>query len=321
MKKLTSVDTHNRLADYIKRNEGRENYVKNLTVPLDELRIIRDALGIAIQENKTLQVGLAELKRQSTNPLKLKTPQAVRRQAASKYRDALSVVTHFLGRTPESETVTLHKDNLAIIRSALLAAQDMMWAAVGSDVEEAIKNPEVVRLDPNTDESLFKYKTSFEEIHAELKKQYEERLSATVSPKKTLEQAMREHEQAVKKQMTQEYINKSVLGNKVAKDAIEKGIVANQKPTEGRKFDQGKLRFSLMPEGTLNKILEILEFGAQKYEENNWQKVSNPKKRYFDAAMRHLMAWGEGEKNDAESGKSHLAHAATCLVFLMWFDK
>lgn len=67
-------------------------------------------------------------------------------------------------------------------------------------------------------------------------------------------------------------------------------------------------------------ILSVLEFGAVKYGPNNWQKVENAVTRYRDAAMRHLLAYHEGEEIDPESGLPHLAHMGCCLMFLLWFD-
>ena len=89
----------------------------------------------------------------------------------------------------------------------------------------------------------------------------------------------------------------------------------------GVKYDQSKPRMSLMPEGVIKQVLEVLEYGSAKYSDNNWMMVPNAEVRYYDAAHRHLEAWWAGEANDAESGKAHLAHAMCCLAFLMWFDK
>lgn len=92
------------------------------------------------------------------------------------------------------------------------------------------------------------------------------------------------------------------------------------KPVQGSKFDTGKPRFSLLPPHTLKPVLKVLEFGAAKYSVNNWQHVENPRERYYDAAMRHLYAWFNGEPKDLETGESHLAHAICCLLFLLWFE-
>ena len=89
---------------------------------------------------------------------------------------------------------------------------------------------------------------------------------------------------------------------------------------QGRKDDSSKLRYSLLPVGTVNQVVQVLEFGSIKYSEGNWQKVPNAKTRYYDAALRHIDAWWQGEKVDSETGLPHLAHAICCLMFLMWFD-
>jgi len=88
----------------------------------------------------------------------------------------------------------------------------------------------------------------------------------------------------------------------------------------GRKFDGGKLEYGLVPPLGLKALVEVLTFGAQKYERDNWQKVSDSKRRYFDAMQRHTWAWKEGEKFDPESGLHHLAHAMCCLMFLYEHD-
>lgn len=88
----------------------------------------------------------------------------------------------------------------------------------------------------------------------------------------------------------------------------------------GIKFDGDKPEFSLLPTGTLNPVLKVLGIGKKKYAKDNWQRVDNAKERYFNAAMRHITSWWEGEKTDPETGENHLAHALCCLLFLLWFD-
>lgn len=88
----------------------------------------------------------------------------------------------------------------------------------------------------------------------------------------------------------------------------------------GRKFDQQKLEYGLLPPLALKATVDVLTFGAQKYERNNWIYVEDSKRRYFDALQRHLWAWKEGEQLDSESNKHHLAHAMCCLMFLYEHD-
>lgn len=94
------------------------------------------------------------------------------------------------------------------------------------------------------------------------------------------------------------------------------------KPTgEGRKDDMDKLRWSLIPMGTMQEMVDVLEYGARKYGENNWKSVPQANQRYYDALMRHMDAWWRGEGRDQETDRSHLAHAMCCVAFLLYLEK
>jgi Domain of unknown function (DUF5664) len=90
--------------------------------------------------------------------------------------------------------------------------------------------------------------------------------------------------------------------------------------TGGRKFDGNKLEYGLLPPLALEETVKVLTFGAQKYERDNWKRVPESKRRYFDALQRHVWAWKQGEQIDPESGLHHLAHAMCCLMFLYEHD-
>ena len=85
---------------------------------------------------------------------------------------------------------------------------------------------------------------------------------------------------------------------------------------EGKKYDEGKLRWDLLPVAPVKMIVMILTFGAKKYGDNNWQGVSID--RYYAALCRHLIAWREGEKFDDESKIHHLAHVMVNAMFIVW---
>lgn len=85
-----------------------------------------------------------------------------------------------------------------------------------------------------------------------------------------------------------------------------------------------RTRWDLADWSFFREICEVLSDGAVKYSENGWQRMEEPDKMYFSAAVRHLDKWKEGSKlDDGEDGdnKSHLVHAACNLMFLYWFDK
>jgi hypothetical protein len=88
----------------------------------------------------------------------------------------------------------------------------------------------------------------------------------------------------------------------------------------GKKHDQQKDNWALLPLGPLRDVVKVLTKGAEKYSPGNWQKVPDARNRYYSAAMRHLTAWFEGERLDPEWSFPHLAHATCCLLFLAWFD-
>lgn len=92
-------------------------------------------------------------------------------------------------------------------------------------------------------------------------------------------------------------------------------------PKPGDKYDQGKIRYDLLPFKALEEIALVLTFGANKYKPDGWREVEGWRWRYFAAAMRHLLAWfAKGEKRDPESGLHHLAHAACCIMFMLELD-
>ncbi len=89
--------------------------------------------------------------------------------------------------------------------------------------------------------------------------------------------------------------------------------------TYGVKFDDGKLRYDLIPAEAVEGLARVLTFGAKKYAPRNWEKGMSWG-RVFGALMRHLWAWWRGEDKDPETGFSHLDHAACCIAFLQTYE-
>ena len=102
-------------------------------------------------------------------------------------------------------------------------------------------------------------------------------------------------------------------------DKIHSDIESTPNQLGGLKFDTAKPRPDLLHFQYLMEVSEILEYGARKYSADNWKKVEPYK--YIAAMFRHLFAWAGGEMNDKDTGKSHLAHATCCIMFLYHFDK
>lgn len=85
----------------------------------------------------------------------------------------------------------------------------------------------------------------------------------------------------------------------------------------GTKHDQGKPILGAVPPHAELAVGRVLTFGSNKYARGNWDKVEDHENRYMDAALRHLNAHRRGELTDSESGESHLAHAACCILFML----
>jgi len=92
-------------------------------------------------------------------------------------------------------------------------------------------------------------------------------------------------------------------------------LVAN-----GVKHDQGKPDMSLLSHIGLVKIAEVMTFGSKKYSRDNW-RGGFAWSRPLAAAARHLYAYIGGEDKDPETGLSHLAHCACCLLFVLEFEE
>jgi hypothetical protein len=56
--------------------------------------------------------------------------------------------------------------------------------------------------------------------------------------------------------------------------------------------------------------------GAKKYGRFNYRVIGVRYSVYFDACLRHLSLWWEGENIDAESGMPHVIKAMACLMIL-----
>ena len=98
-------------------------------------------------------------------------------------------------------------------------------------------------------------------------------------------------------------INPNARGNKI---------------NEAIKFDDNKPQMGLLPPKALQGIADIFTYGAKKYASHNYKsKGGLDWNRVYDAALRHLNAWNDGENKDPETKKSHLYHAGCCIMMLI----
>lgn len=77
-----------------------------------------------------------------------------------------------------------------------------------------------------------------------------------------------------------------------------------------------KAPLSVVPMGVVAEIGVAMLEGASKYGRHNYRAVGVRASVYFDATMRHLIDFWEGEDMDPESGMSHITKALSSLTVL-----
>ena len=73
---------------------------------------------------------------------------------------------------------------------------------------------------------------------------------------------------------------------------------------------------SLVPETVLQEVSIAMLEGSLKYGTRNWRDSGARSSVYYDAALRHLIAWWGTEDIDQDSGINHLTKAISCLMIL-----
>lgn len=88
----------------------------------------------------------------------------------------------------------------------------------------------------------------------------------------------------------------------------------------GVKHDQDKPDMALLSSIALTKTAQVMTFGKKKYSAHNW-RGGFAWSRVLSAAFRHLVSYIGGEDKDPETGFSHLAHLACCVMFMLEFEE
>jgi hypothetical protein len=89
------------------------------------------------------------------------------------------------------------------------------------------------------------------------------------------------------------------------------------------RYNEGKPRWSLVHFKSLEPLVKVLEYGAKKYEAENWKKPPEEGcKQHLESLSRHLFSLMDGEVNDDESGLPHIGHImANCMMYSYHTDE
>lgn len=77
-----------------------------------------------------------------------------------------------------------------------------------------------------------------------------------------------------------------------------------------------KVTFTCIPMTVLGELAVGMSEGARKYGRHNYRASDVLNSVYVDAALRHIMAFWEGEDTDPDSGMHHLSKAIASLAVI-----
>ncbi len=83
------------------------------------------------------------------------------------------------------------------------------------------------------------------------------------------------------------------------------------------RFGMAKPGVADVPPVALIHLGLAMRDGAQKYGRVNYREHPVTASVYYEAAMRHLMAWWDGEDSAEDSGVHHLGHVMACCAILL----
>jgi len=96
-----------------------------------------------------------------------------------------------------------------------------------------------------------------------------------------------------------------------------------RKDQDPRKWDSGKLKYSLILPEFLEEMAKVLTLGEINHPPEadgspSWQQVKE--ERYIDAMIRHLQAYRMGGRLDEDMGTHHMSHVAVNAMFICWLS-
>jgi len=83
------------------------------------------------------------------------------------------------------------------------------------------------------------------------------------------------------------------------------------------RYNNGKRKWSLVDYKSMESLVDVLEFGAQKYAPWNWTKGMSVTE-ITESLQRHLYDFLNGIDEDPETGLSQIGHMQCNLMFLAY---
>jgi|SRR5690606_20150416 len=94
----------------------------------------------------------------------------------------------------------------------------------------------------------------------------------------------------------------------------------SKEKNKGLRYNEGKAQWSLVDFDALLPMVQVLEFGAEKYSADNW-KGGLKTTEIIESMLRHVYAYLRGEDVDLESGLPHTGHIMCNAMFLSYMHE
>lgn len=97
-------------------------------------------------------------------------------------------------------------------------------------------------------------------------------------------------------------------------------LAQKTEPDRAVRDNAGKPRWSLIPYEQMEPVVRVLEWGARKYGDFNWQKKMDPTE-ILESAQRHTVELFKGNMLDKQTQLHHAAHIISNMLFYMYHTK
>ena len=120
---------------------------------------------------------------------------------------------------------------------------------------------------------------------------------------------------------TEDFDNLILFYTNDIREKVINSYMGSEKSGKKNDFQDGKLRWDLLPLEEIEDIVKLYTAGSIKYGDNNWQGLENGYQRYKAAMLRHLLEYEKGTKIDEETKVNHLAAVAWNAIAMLYLDK
>lgn len=100
-------------------------------------------------------------------------------------------------------------------------------------------------------------------------------------------------------------------------DLMPSSVVGFPDNNPKTRYGVAKPSMGVVPTDAMIHLMLAMQNGAKRYGPFNWRDNSVAGSVYYSAAMRHLMAWFDGEDVASDSGVHHIGHVMACCAIIL----